>query len=114
EIEDLEIECRRMTRIVQDLLDVARFESGALPVVAAEGDLAESVRSAVARQPNSERIRLDLADGAFSTRFDADRVDQILDNLLSNALRHTAPGTEVEVRLRRDGHTLVVRVVDHG
>src|SRR5207248_5482291 len=82
--------------------------------VAAEGDLAERVRSAIARQPNSERIRLDLADSVFSTKFDADRVDQILDNLLSNALRHTTPGTDVEVRLRRESDALVVREVDHG
>ena len=113
-LDDIERQCRRMIRLVQDLLDVARFESGAIPLVPVIGDLAASARSAVERQPSSERFALDVGAGGFAARFDVDRVDQVLDNLFANAIRRTAPGTAVEVRIRREGGEIVLRVVDHG
>ena len=113
-LDDIEKQTKRMMRLVQDLLDVARFESGVIPVVPGPGDLAQSVRSAVERQPNGECIVVDLPDGPLVARFDADRIDQVLDNLLSNGLRHTTPGTTVDVRLRDEGDAVVVRVTDHG
>lgn len=113
-LDDIERQCRRMIRLVQDLLDVARFESGAIPITPADGDLAESVRRAVERQPSSDRIQVDLPRESARAMFDNDRVDQILDNLLSNAIRHTEPETIVEVRLRRERDEYVVRVIDHG
>ena len=113
-LDDIERQSRRMIRLVQDLLDVARFETGEIPVHPQPGDLAESVRAAVARQPDGERIGLVIGDGSFVTRFDADRVDQVFDNLLSNAIRHTAPGTRVEVRVDAEHDEIVVRVTDHG
>ena len=113
-LDDIERQTRRMIRLVQDLLDVARFESGVIPVIPEPGDLAAHVREAVERQPNRERFRLDVGEGEMRAFFDADRVDQILDNLLSNAIRHTAPGTAVEVRLTREAGELVLRVIDHG
>lgn len=113
-LDDIERQSQRMVRLIQDLLDVARFESGAIPVQPVLGDLGEAVRAAVARQPDSERVVLRIADGPYAARFDADRVDQVFDNVLSNAIRHTAPGTQVEVQLANEGAELVLRVTDHG
>ena len=113
-LDDIERQTRRMIRLVRDLLDVARFESGVIPVIPEPGDLAKHVRDAVERQPNRERFNLAIAEEPLSAFFDADRVDQILDNLLSNAIRHTAPGTGVGVRLTQESGELVLRVTDHG
>lgn len=113
-LDDIERQTQRMTRLVRDLLDVARFESGVIPVQPSRGDLAAAVRSAVTRQPSTTRIALDLPDVPLTATFDADRVDQVLDNLLSNAIRHAAPGTNVDVRLATEGSEAVLRVTDHG
>ena len=113
-LDDIERQTRRMIRLVEDLLDVARFESGVIPVIPEPGDLAQHVRDAVERQPNRDRFKLAIAEERMAAFFDADRVDQILDNLLSNAIRHTAPGTSVDVRLGRESSELVLRVTDHG
>src|SRR5262249_34090975 len=113
-LDDIERQTRRMTRLVQDLLDVARFESGVIPVIPEPADLAAHVRTAVDRQPNHERFRVVVGDGPMTAFFDADRIDQVLDNLLSNAIRHTAPGTAVDVRLSRESSELVIRVADRG
>lgn len=111
---DIERQCLRMVRLVHDLLDVARFESGAIPVAAAPGDLRERVRLAVERQAAEARVTVDVPDTEVRARFDPDRIDQILDNLLANGVRHTKPGTNVDMTLRIEGGEAVLRVRDRG
>ena len=111
---DIERQCRRMLRLIQDLLDVARFETGTIPIVATPGDLRERVHSAVERQPGGDLPNVIAPRDMPLVPFDADRIDQVLDNLLSNALRHTGPGTKVDISLSIDGSEAIVRVRDHG
>jgi PAS domain S-box-containing protein len=113
-LDDIERQSQRMIRLVRDLLDVARFESGAIPVHPAIGDLCAAVRAAVRRQPEEERFTVDLPRGGVTVSFDADRIDQVLDNLLSNAIKHTAPDTKVDVRVASEVAEIVLRVTDHG
>jgi len=112
-LDDIERQSQRMLRLVRDLLDVTRFESGEIPVTPASGDLVAAVRAAIERQPEQARFAMRVPD-AVSAEFDADRIDQILDNLLSNAVRHTAADTNVDVHLAAEGDEIVVRVTDHG
>ena len=111
---DIERQCLRMVRLIHDLLDVARFETGAIPVAPTPGDLRERVTLAVERQAADGRVTVDVPATEVPARFDADRLDQVLDNLLANALRHTRPGTSVDVTLRVEGREALVRVRDHG
>jgi PAS domain S-box-containing protein len=113
-LDDIDRETKRMVRLVRDLLDVARFETGAVPVELADGDLASALRAAVERQPEKERFTVTVPAGVGSARFDADRVDQVLDNLLSNAIRHTASGTNVDVRIAEEKDEVIVSVTDRG
>src|SRR6266850_3007079 len=113
-LDDIEREAKRMIRLVRDLLDVARFETGVVPVELADGDLADAVRNAVERQPEKVRFTVSVPAGVGSARFDADRVDQVLDNLLANAIKHTAPGTTVDVRIAQEKDEIIVTVTDHG
>ena len=110
----IERQCQRMLRLIGDLLDVARFETGAIPITPVAGDLAERVREAVARQNVDVRIALELPDGPVRLAFDVDRIDQVLDNLLSNALRHTAVDAGIVVSLSTEGAGALVRVRDRG
>ena len=111
---DIHRETDRMIRLVRDLLDVARFETGAVPVDATEGDLVATIRDAIDRRPERERFALVVPTVSVMLRFDRDRVDQVLDNLLSNAMRHTAPGSNVDVRCEVENREAIVRVTDHG
>ena len=113
-LSDIERQAQRMSRLVGDLLDVARFESGAIPVRPTENDLVETLRLAVERQPELSRFAISAPDAPVTLTFDVDRVDQILDNLLSNAIKHTASDTTVDVALTLEGDEIVVRVTDHG
>ncbi len=111
---DIERQCRRMLRLIQDLLDVARFEAGTIPIVATSGDLRERVDGALERQPSGGLLHVDAPRDPVLVPFDADRIDQVLDNLLSNALRYTGPGTKVDITLSVEGSEAVVRVRDRG
>ncbi len=114
DLERIERESQRMLRLTRDLLDVARFETGEIPVERREEDLAAHVRAAVERQQDSARIDVLLPAAPVRTRFDPDRIDQVIDNLLTNALRHTAEGTRVEVVVAVEGDEILLRVRDRG
>jgi PAS domain S-box-containing protein len=113
-LSDIEHETNRMIRLVRDLLDVARFETGDVPVDLKDGDLVAAIRDAIDRQSERARFGLAVPEMSVLVRFDRDRVDQVLDNLLSNAIRHSAAGTAVDVRCDIERDEAIVRVTDHG
>jgi len=85
-------EVERLSRLVDDLLDLSRIESGAVELKLADVDVAELIRSAVEAFEAEARerrihVELDLARDLPTVRADWDRIYQVLANLLSNALR---------------------------
>jgi two-component system sensor histidine kinase BaeS len=109
----------RMRILTDDLLDLARLEGGAAELQPEPIDLVALVRNTVDRQ--RERFAaagLVLGFSASSetvvVRADGLRLEQIVDNLLSNALRHVPRGGQVEVEVNRDGAEGVVVVSDDG
>jgi two-component system sensor histidine kinase BaeS len=94
-------EARRLERLVRDLLDLARMNRTDFSVHNAEIDLADVVQDAVRRyEQQAESFGVELhavADGPAPALADADRVLQVVSNLVENALRLTPPGGEVRV-----------------
>jgi two-component system sensor histidine kinase BaeS len=94
-------EARRLERLVHDLLDLARMNRTDFNVLNTEIDLAEVVDDTVRRyegQAASFGVELHaIADGRAPAIADADRVLQVVSNLVENALRLTPPGGEVRV-----------------
>jgi len=94
-------EARRLERLVRDLLDLARMNRTDFSVHNSEIDLAEVADDAVRRyEQQAESFGVELravADRAAPAIADADRVLQIVSNLVENALRLTPPGGEVRV-----------------
>jgi two-component system, OmpR family, sensor kinase len=108
------VEAARLERLVRDLLDLARMNRTDFSVHLAETDLAEVADDACRRyQQQADGFGVELtvvADGAAPAIADADRVLQIVSNLVENALRLTPVGGEVRV-VTRPGE---VRVEDTG
>jgi two-component system, OmpR family, sensor histidine kinase KdpD len=107
-------EGHRLSRLVENLLDVSRLESGAAephrePVEVAEV-LAAARRSIGA---NGDQVRLALDDGLPSLSADPAQLERAFANLLENGVVHGG-GEQVLVRSRLVGPRLVVRVVDRG
>ncbi|MCK2213792.1 HAMP domain-containing histidine kinase [Actinomadura sp. ATCC 31491] len=109
-------EAGRMTTLVEDLLLLARLDAGR-PLERVELDLSPLVVTAVgdayAAAPR-HRWLVSLPDQPALVVGDADRLHQVLTNLLANARTHTPPGTTVTTTVLADGGEVRVRVADDG
>lgn len=102
-------ETRNLTRLVNDLMEVSRFDSGAAALVLEEINVAEAVQATLLARRWSEVVT-DLQP--VLARVDPRRLDVIVANLVGNALRHGAP--PVTVTLRGAPGWLRIQVTDHG
>lgn len=106
----------RMTRLVEDLLDVNRLRTGRLSLQLEEYDLIERIRAEVERlralSPAHE-LAIDAPD-TLAIVADRDRIDQVLINLLTNAIRYSPDGGPVLVRVRPTDDGVQVAVIDRG
>jgi two-component system OmpR family sensor kinase len=112
----VESESQRMTSLVDDLLLLARLDSGR-PLADQDVDLTllalDAVSDARVAGPD-HRWRLDLPRDPVTVCGDQLRLHQVLANLLANARTHTPPGTTVVTGLRDDGDAVLVTVADNG
>ena len=109
----------RMQRLVDDLLDLSRIESGAWtprPEPVALGPLAGQVWTEVARASNAEdrAFTLEIPADAAEVAADPQALRQVLSNVLENAARYTPAGGSVAVRARRQRGDVVIEVADTG
>jgi signal transduction histidine kinase len=109
----------RLLKLINDLLDLVRLESGAM-VVKREAidllDFAKGLISAVRQVAEDKRIRLEsFVDPALGlVMADRDKLEKIILNLLFNALKFTPSGGRVELRAEKRGEELVLVVSDTG
>ncbi|MFI7603267.1 ATP-binding protein [Actinoplanes sp. NPDC049681] len=108
-----------LQKIVTTLLDLAGLDSGHLPLTVATVDLARIVADAVAataRRAAEHRIRLHTPESpdAVLVEGDAERLRQVLDDLLSNAVIYSPDGGDVDVSLETDGQIAELRITDDG
>jgi signal transduction histidine kinase len=108
---------RRMQRMIDDLLFVARMESGQRAVVNEPLDLGAVVGDVVDEvidPDNRGRVQVDVKGHLLELVVDRDYVERVITNLVTNALKFSPPGSPVEIHVRPgDGH-VDVHVVDHG
>jgi PAS domain S-box-containing protein len=109
---------RRLLRLVGDLLFVAQVEAGTLSLEKGEVDLEQvALDSVEAARPRAGKVDVALVADTVPTTLeagDSDRLGQLVDNLVSNALKFTPEGGSVTVRLRRDEGQAVLEVTDTG
>jgi signal transduction histidine kinase len=112
----IERQVRHMARLLDDLLDLGRVVTGKISLERRMIDLAETVRSCVSSltpsHPAGPRVDIDLEPAWVYG--DAVRLDQIVGNLVSNALKFTPAQNRVAVSVRKDGTWAVLLVQDEG
>jgi len=118
-LQRIEIETQAMARLVEELLELSRLESGVLSLrldrVNLEDLLQEVInRLAPAASDKSIAVELDLPEVLPPARADLKRIEQVLMNLVHNAIKFTPAGGKVLLRARRQSRGIYVEVVDTG
>ena len=118
-LEAIDRNAKSQTRLIEDLLDVSRIISGTLRLLAEPIELSPILEAAVANarlesQPKGISLDLVLDPSAGMICGDGLRMQQIVSNLLVNALKFTPSGGKVEVRLERNGPEVQIVVKDTG
>jgi len=110
---------QQLLRMINDILDLAKVEAGAMTLTLEPHDLAAlidevmRVAKGLARRKGVE-LREDVEPQPLGITVDAIKIKQVLYNLLSNAVKFTDRGGTVTVRCRADKETAVVQVIDTG
>lgn len=112
----MHVQISQMERLVGDVLDITRIDEDRLVMHFVEVDLISVVQTAIARARSlgeTDRIRLIAPPGPMVGVWDEGRLDQVLDNVLSNATKY-APNGDITVTLTRRSNTAEVTIQDQG
>ncbi|MGW2304079.1 ATP-binding protein [Streptomyces sp. NPDC001809] len=104
-------ETRRLNDLVENLMEVTRFDAGTARLVLDEVDIADQITACIDARAWLDAVDLDAERGIVAP-LDPRRLDVILANLIGNALKHG--GSPVRVSVRTDDTELVIAVRDHG
>lgn len=112
-------EATLLTHLISDLRDLSLAESGQLKLNLASTDMVELVRRVVSNYEANTlekdvRIKLEEATKIPEIRVDPVRLEQVISNLLTNAIRHTPSGSGISVTIKKDEGGLVISVADAG
>jgi K+-sensing histidine kinase KdpD len=116
-LSDIEGEARRLERIVANLLDLSRMESGTLRPERGWYDIAALADDVVGRLrglSGGHEVSVTVADDLPPVPLDYVEIDQVLSNLVENSVRHTPAGTHIWIGAAREDGDLVVTVADDG
>ena len=107
----------RMSRLILELLDVSRIETGRLEIRRETIHWPEFVREVVHRHHTAvsdRRFHLSVPDETRIVEGDRDRLEQVLGNLLENAIKYSPDGSEIFVNVEDRGDSVITSVCDRG
>jgi two-component system sensor histidine kinase MtrB len=104
-------ETRRLNDLVENLMEVTRFDAGTARLVQDDVDVADQITHCIDARAWLDAVELD-AERGIHARLDPRRLDVILANLIGNALKHG--GSPVRVSVREEADEVVIAVRDHG
>ncbi|HLO12302.1 MAG TPA: ATP-binding protein, partial [Pseudoneobacillus sp.] len=112
-------ESLRMGRLVNELLDLARMEAGHLQLTFEEVDLSSFINRIIHKfqglaKDNEIQLTVEIGSGISTVSFDPDRIEQVLTNLIDNAIRHTPKGGLVKLTVSNEEQAIKIEVKDSG
>lgn len=105
--------------LIREFLDASKIEAGIFDLRIERKDYIEFVKDMIHQNEHfartkSQKIRLDSSFEKLEACFDANKMQQVLNNLLSNAMKYSHPNTEISVTVLVDGRSIVTHVTDQG
>jgi len=116
-VEAIQRSTQRMNAMIQDLVDVTRLESGQLPVETQPVNLNAYLTNLLSRMEavrDYSRILVDIPTNLPSVTADYNRLERIVINLFSNALKYSTPGTPVIMRAQQEDGMVRISITDEG
>ena len=118
-LETIESETLRLDRIVKDLLALARYENNVVPIETRVFDIGRVFHHVIRRhehetQKRDVAVAVEVEPAADQIVGDPDRLDQVMENLVTNAIRHTPDGGRIELRAAVVDGSAVLSVADSG
>ena len=116
-IETVHEEAQRLNRLVRNLLDMTRLESGAVHVAKEWQEIEGVVGAVLSRlddQLRGRTVTVHLPPNLPLVPIDGVLIEQLLINLLENAVKYTPKGSPIEISAHADEHNLVVEIADRG
>ena len=116
-LETIDKNTDRLVELIEQLLDMSRLNTGILAIDKAPTTINKLCREVIAeaqvRSPD-HRVSLELPGRLPRVNIDARRIQQVLENLIGNAIKYSEAGTEITVTARRVERELLVSVTDQG
>ncbi|MFH8787923.1 ATP-binding protein [Streptomyces roseoverticillatus] len=108
-------ETGKLARMVEDLMEISRFDAGAAALHLDEVDVSETIRKTVQARGWQDKVAADLPEGVRA-RLDPRRIDVVVANLVGNALKHGGEPVDVAVRVAHgeEGRRLLIEIADRG
>jgi signal transduction histidine kinase len=108
-----------LSALIDDLFEMAQFDAGGIPLEKADSSLADLISDTLesfSELASRQNIQLEgsVEKGVDPVYMDTQRIGRVFNNLISNALRHTPAGGQIEVRARRADSGVEVTVCDSG
>ncbi len=116
-IGDIRAASSRLNRLVENLLDMTRIESGGLTIAkdwCDVRDIINSVLDGLSEELSRHSVRVTIADDVPLVKLDGIIIEQVLSNIVLNAAQYTPPGTPVHIRSFFEAGSLVCAVEDEG
>ena len=118
-LEAIENSSRSQSKLIEDLMDYSRVSSGNFKFSLSTFNPAQVIQSAVALvhpacESNQVSLKVNLPDNPGEIHADSERIQQVLNNLLGNALKFTPTGGSLEITLESNPKEIVIIVQDNG
>jgi signal transduction histidine kinase len=106
-------------KLLSDLLDISKIESGRLELEITQNDYIDFLKNNIElnnffANEKDISINLGLRDEILLIDFDRNKIEQVLNNLISNAIKYSYPNTEINIEVEREGDFLLTKVIDQG
>ena len=118
-LEIVSSEVKRLTKLVKTMLDLSRIESGRDKITLAKTDINELIRHVVIRLSQKIELKgiipeIDISDDPLFVLADSDKIEQVLQNLIDNAIKFTEKDESIYISTEQKGDKVFVKIKDEG
>ena len=113
-LSSIEEDTARMTRFLANIMDLTRLESGQVSPRLEPVDIAEVIEAAIARVPGATHFALSTPETPPKILADPALLEQILVNILDNAVKYAPQGSQAAIRVSEDGKDVRIAIADEG